>query len=467
MKTNTFNISRIALVITVMCIALTNLAAQAQTMTITLKDGTVKTYDVTACDSIRYVGGEWQSATGIGVKIYRGGSTVSEDYLYSQISSLIITGGQTAVSAPVIDPAGGNITAATQVTITCATAGATIYYTTDGSDPASPATASTGTSSVTITVSSSTTVRAVALLGTTWSEEATATFTYSGSATDNNVNANWWSTNWTRNTGSMSYTPKTAGFWRLEVPHISDKTNTSWVKKETSDYGVTFFLEWDNDLISNRWTCYQMYAGNLADNVSRKDDFKEDTELPSNTRSTLSDYSSSGFSRGHLCPSADRLCSRDQNSQTFYLSNMQPQYQSHNGAQWGSLEGDVCKWAEMSTCDTLYVVKAATIADVTINGTTRSGLKSVMCNNRLPVPEYFYMALLAYNKSQNKYYAMGIWTYHYNATSEKQNAEYITIDELERRTGIDFFCNLPDDLEAEVEATVTTSYWSSAASLDR
>lgn len=465
MKKSVSSISRIALVITIMCSAL---ATWAQAMTITLKNGTVKTIDVTACDSIRYVGGEFKSATGIGVKIYRNGSTVSEDYLYSQMVSLVISGGQAVtVATPVISPAGGTFTEAQTVTITCATAGATVYYTIDGTNPISSSSARSGTSPVSFTVSSTTTVRAVALLNSTPSSEATATFTISSSTTNNNVNANWWSSNYTRNVGEMTYTPKTAGFYRLEVPHISDKTTTSWVMKQTSAYGVTYFLEWDNDLIANRWTCYQLHAGNLESNVKRKDAFKEDSELPSATRSILSDYSGSGFSRGHLCPSADRLCSSEQNSQTFFLSNMQPQYQSHNGAQWANLEGDVRKWAEMSTCDTLYVVKAATIDNITLNGTTKSGLKSVKCNNRLPVPDYFYMALLAYNKSTNTYYAMGIWTYHYNASSEKQSAEYITIDELEKRTGIDFFCNLPDDIEAQVESTLDKSYWSAGATLNR
>ena len=70
---------------------------------------------------------------------------------------------------------------------------------------------------------------------------------------------------------------------------------------------------------------------------------------------------------------------------------------------------------------------------------------------------------------------MGIWTKHFNGTTKgadgitdfdwpvinKENAEYITIDELEQRTGLDFFCNLPDDIEDAVEATFTPSYWTS------
>ena len=59
------------------------------------------------------------------------------------------------------------------------------------------------------------------------------------------------------------------------------------------------------------------------------------------------------------------------------------------------------------------------------------------------VPKFFYMALLAYDKKTNTYRALGIWSPHYN----NSKSEYITIQELQNRTGIDFFCNLSDDIE--------------------
>ncbi len=230
----------------------------------------------------------------------------------------------------------------------------------------------------------------------------------------------------------------------LEYPHLAaDSTMNQLVIKSTANYGITFSLEWSYTDKANRWTCYQLHSGNMLRNVGRKDAFKEDTEIPEQYRSKLSDYSGSGFSRGHLCPSNDRLCSQEQNSQTFFLSNMQPQYQSHNGGLWNTLEGKVLKWAEK--CDTMYVVKAATIRS--------DQLLPEKCNGKLIVPKYFYMALLGYDKTKNKYYAIGLWTEH-----KKTNESYagltkyaISIDELEELTGIDFFCNLPDDIEEKVE----------------
>ena len=35
----------------------------------------------------------------------------------------------------------------------------------------------------------------------------------------------------------------------------------------------------------------------------------------------------------------------------------------------------------------------------------------------------------------------------------------VTIDELEKKTGIDFFCNLPDKTEKEVESKIALKAW--------
>ncbi len=266
-----------------------------------------------------------------------------------------------------------------------------------------------------------------------------------GGDTDGNANRN----------SLSNYYDASKQMYNLEWPRIRDNANQSWLIREC-DGMTSYQVEWDNSLIANRFTCYQMYDKIATQNVSRTDDFKEDTELPSSTRSTLADYKSSGFDRGHLCPSADRRYSTDMSKQTCYLSNIQPQVHYHNGGQWATLEEKVRTWT--TSFDTLYVVKAATIENVTINGVTESGVKSELCNNRLLVPKYFYMALMGYTKSTDTYTAVGIWTYHSTQASEKTE-EYITIDELERRTGIDFFCNLPDDVEATVESTYNSSDW--------
>lgn len=285
---------------------------------------------------------------------------------------------------------------------------------------------------------------------------------------DSNDNANW------KMTDINTYCPEA---WRLEYPQVSytnlaatkdeegAETKNQIIVKRTDNYGITYSLEWDNAKIANRWTCYQLHQGNSMSTTDRHKDFKSDPEVA--VSSMLADYNSSGFSRGHLCPSADRLCSVEQNKQTFFLTNMQPQYQSHNGGLWGRLEDLVRDYATNdnqtnSHCDTLYIVKAATITDkVNIGGQQVAGIEQRKCNDRLIIPKYFYMALLHYNKATDTYHALGFWTEHKDENKQEKNLSLyaISIDELEQRTGIDFFCNLPDAIENDVEAELDLNFW--------
>jgi len=88
---------------------------------------------------------------------------------------LLVTGGSTPVATPTFSPAAGTYTAAQSVTISTTTSGASIRYTTDGSNP----TSTTGTLySSAITVSATTTIKAIAYKsGMTDSAVASATYT--------------------------------------------------------------------------------------------------------------------------------------------------------------------------------------------------------------------------------------------------------------------------------------------------
>ncbi len=291
---------------------------------------------------------------------------------------------------------------------------------------------------------------------------------------DANSNANW------TKVGESMWTNYPEA-WRLEYPQVSysnlsptkaeAKGKNQIIVKSCDPYGITYSLEWDNALKANRWTCYELHAGNTLSSVSRHDDFKADPDVY--VSSQLSDYSGSDFSRGHLCPSADRLCSEVQNKQTFFLTNMQPQHQAHNGGLWSRLETLVRNYATDDNysgahCDTLYIVKAATIANVTSDALTNNSTSGVYATSevdnydRLLVPRYFYMALLHYNKESDSYHAIGIWTKHLFVNDSNKNlGDYaISIDKLEELTGIDFFCNLPDDVEKTVESEEPNmSFW--------
>ncbi len=262
-------------------------------------------------------------------------------------------------------------------------------------------------------------------------------------------------------------TTTSAIYGHLEFPHLKTDGNNIVLVHSVDNYGVNFAVEWDCDKKAQRWTCYQMNAFTSHSNWNRKnwdntswhgDPFQEDPDLPAQYRTTLADYKNSGYDRGHICPSADRLYSKDVNEQTYYLSNMQPQVNSFNTGVWLTMENQLRnKWNTNTYRDVLYVCKGGTIDKTSqISTHTRSGLI---------VPKYFFAAILAVKNGQ--YHAIGLWFEQKlkGDKNEKVNKDEnlrtyaISIDDLERRTGIDFFCNLPDDAENAVESKLDLSWW--------
>lgn len=267
--------------------------------------------------------------------------------------------------------------------------------------------------------------------------------------------------------------------YRYEFPKLKGGSSVvvvhkSILNKNTKDTGVNYSVEWDYDINAQRWSCYQLYSSinyhssynvsrYYADNdgtLSATCQYPNDADLPATYRFSEDPYKYTGYDHGHICPSADRLRAEECNYQTFYITNMQPQYNKFNAGLWEKMEEDVRTWANQS--DTLYVCKGGTIdnKDNIIEYVNRNSHQSSQVNaSHIPVPKYFFMALLS--KKGNQWQAMGYWVEHINAdrSNDTRKNYAVSIDVLEDRTGIDFFCNLPDDIESKVEKTIAPSYW--------
>ena len=264
----------------------------------------------------------------------------------------------------------------------------------------------------------------------------------------------------------------TAAQTRLEFPHLKGGKSLVIVHRaqlnRTQD-GINYCVEWDTEKNAQRWSCYQMYSGvnyNSSYNVSRYNaenngslaadcQYPNDPDLPEDYRMTADPYKYNGFDHGHICPSADRLRSTESNYQTFYITNMQPQWNVFNAGIWEVMESQVRTWAASS--DTLYVCKGGTIDKEEY--TLRYLTDQIKGENRIPIPRYFFMALLS--RKGSSYKALAFWVEHLNEDhkTDPLKGYAISIDKLEELTGIDFFCNLPDDIEDTVERTLTLSSW--------
>lgn len=220
---------------------------------------------------------------------------------------------------------------------------------------------------------------------------------------------------------------------------------------------VNFAVEWDCDKKAQRWSCYQMHSGYSGPYSRVVDGYPNDASLDPADRWDKDYIYGSGFQHGHICPNGDRKYSHDANYQTFYMTNMQPQYGSFNGYSgseeglWLMMENKVRDWTPKNTKDTLYVCKGGTI------DSEEQILERI--DGKMIVPKYFFMALLL--KHQYGYRALGFYAEHTDRWGTDENlADYVvSIDELEKLTGIDFFCNLPDREEEKVESKVYKKDW--------
>lgn len=258
-----------------------------------------------------------------------------------------------------------------------------------------------------------------------------------------------------------------------EIPHLNDQ-NVYADHYVTMD-GVqilNYALEWDNTKRHANWVAFTFDTTTSADNVKRTDAWSVDPKLPAEMQVQESDHKNDGFDKGHLCASEDRVYLKEANEQTFYYSNMSPQLKDFNGGFWRKLETRVQTWGRSTAdgvYDKVYVTKGGTLNKLlknfkgtTVNGGTPTTDANGFTIHGLACPEYYYMAVLS--QKDDVFHAIAFLVPHKEGMTENPSSdelkEYVvSVDKLEEETGIDFFCNLPDVLENEVEAACNLNDW--------
>ena len=206
------------------------------------------------------------------------------------------------------------------------------------------------------------------------------------------------------------------------------------------------------------WAAYLLTKEMLTKNSQRTNDFRPDPKISTGS-ATLADYRGSGYSRGHLAPAADFAYDSQAISETFYMSNMSPQTTDFNGGIWQELESQVRYWAKRFS--RVYVISGPVLEK------KASEYKSIGAN-KVSVPEYYYKAILApvyknasdRSSPEDSKSVMVIGFIMPNELREDSIWNYaVSIDEIENRTGLDFFSILDDELEEKLENTVKTTPW--------
>jgi len=192
------------------------------------------------------------------------------------------------------------------------------------------------------------------------------------------------------------------------------------------------------------WVAHMITSDILAGRVKRTNDFRVDSLIPSGTAVT-EDYWDSGYDRGHLAPSADFRWSRKALSESYFYSNMSPQLPEFNRGIWAEFENEVREWAIY--CKELYVVTGGILED---------GLPTIGKQNQVSIPKYFYKVLLDYQEPELK----GIgFLFPHKGGNEPVLSFAVPIDSIEKLSGVDFFYQLPDDIEEKLESTLDLDKW--------
>ncbi|MEY8685595.1 DNA/RNA non-specific endonuclease [Bacteroides sp. AN502(2024)] len=245
----------------------------------------------------------------------------------------------------------------------------------------------------------------------------------------------------------------------VELPALRNGANDVLITHSTTFKGqkvTSFSMEYDKSKKHSRWVAFRFdNQTRLHDGATRGNEFIPDPSLDTEYQRIQADFGRKGYDRGHLCASADRLYQQEANDQTFYYTNMSPQRNNFNTGIWVDLEGQVQSWGRSCTAsDTLYVVKGGTIDK-------EEQIKEYIGGDRSkPVPKYYYMALLF--KKGESFKAIAFWMEHTDNKPSKpiKLVDYaLSIDELEEKTGIDFFPSLNDNLENVLEATYLAKAW--------
>ena len=205
-----------------------------------------------------------------------------------------------------------------------------------------------------------------------------------------------------------------------DVTYLPTSTTNQIVKHQY------YTLSYNEKFEQAEWVAYELKKEYLKNNDFKRPYFIEDPKVTTGS-ADWRNYKNSGYDKGHLCPAGDMEFNKDAYNDTFYTSNISPQKHDFNSGIWNRIEQKTRYWA--SKYNDVYVVTGGILKD----SDKKIGTEKVAA------PKYFYKIVLA--KSGNEHKAIAFLVP--NEDSDKSIYDFaVSIETLEKMTGIDFFPNL-------------------------
>jgi endonuclease G len=208
-----------------------------------------------------------------------------------------------------------------------------------------------------------------------------------------------------------------------------------------------YALSYNRDNGEANWVSWHLDNSWLG-SAPRQNDFRNDTTLPAGWYQVLAtDYSGSGFDRGHMCPSADRTITVATNSATFLMTNMIPQLPANNQGVWANLES-YCRTL-VSQGNELYIISGG------------QGLQYFIANGHVAVPAQTWKVVIVLTNGTNDVGRVTTTTRtiavvmpNSGSIGTDWRAYRVSVDQVEAITGFDFFSSVSPSIQNVIEATV-------------
>jgi len=229
----------------------------------------------------------------------------------------------------------------------------------------------------------------------------------------------------------------------LGTPRDADQSDEYFLDQRA------FVLSYSPEKRVPNWVAWRLDRQHLG-HVKRRDVFRADLALPARFyRVKESDYLHSGYDRGHMCPSADRQNSPQDNAQTFLFTNIEPQLHELNAGPWEQLESHARKRAHAGAL--LYVVAG---------GIFSAPFPTIGNGVAVPAANYKVIVLLepgqAASDVDEHTEVLAVLMPNQRGVGGHDWTEYLTtVDAIEQASGYDFLNAVPERVQRVIEARVS------------
>nr|WP_309757279.1 DNA/RNA non-specific endonuclease [Flavobacterium sp.] len=205
-----------------------------------------------------------------------------------------------------------------------------------------------------------------------------------------------------------------------------------------------YSLSYNEEYEQAEWVAYELKSSYVKNNNFKRPFFIKDIKVKTGS-ADWRNYKKSSFDKGHLCPAGDMEFDVNVYNDTFLTSNIAPQEHNFNNGVWNRLEQKVRYWAVKY--DGLYVVTGG-VLEPTL---------ATIGKEKVAVPKLFYK--IVFSKTEKNCKMIG-----FLIPNKESNAPLyqfvVSVDTIEKVTGINFFPKLNDVLENTLEKGSSYKNWS-------